>query len=198
MPAAAKGGNAGTGAAGAAEEVQRPPVPAAGGDSKRSSRSRSRNAAAEPAATGNGWCQRRWGGPSPASPSRRWRLNQRCGTRAEQPDAAGGADACKQRRRHAAATVGERGSAGLERRDGRLDLSTPVSSRHGFHYVIEVADSIVMPVRIEEADDGMYNLDIDDERYALGHAGRGEGTQRAMTDFAASRALSRERDSSDG
>ena len=77
-----------------------------------------------------------------------------------------------------------------ERRAGSLVYRMPVSSKHGLNFRVNVANSIISPVRLSMAADGTFLLHCDDERYAYEHVQRmneepGKATERAETDFAA-------------
>lgn len=80
-----------------------------------------------------------------------------------------------------------------ERRGGRLAFTMPVSSKHGYNHPVRVAMSVVTPVRMTMADDGVYLLHRDDEAYTSAYVQRcsaaqqhgSEGIEREPTDFAA-------------
>ena len=85
------------------------------------------------------------------------------------------------------------GLASQVRRDGRLAFRMPMSSKHGLNYVVNVAASIVTPVRMPTTADVLFLLHPEDEAYVAEHAARmneshqrgSRGTERAMTDFSA-------------
>ena len=86
------------------------------------------------------------------------------------------------------------GIVGHERRNGCLAYSMQISSEHGLNYPAHVASSIVTPVRMAMAADGVFLLDPADELYvgkymemmnAKKKAGDKSATERPPTDFAA-------------
>ena len=89
-------------------------------------------------------------------------------------------------------------SVAHERRDMCLAYNMHVSSKHGLNYVVNVARSIITPVRMSAMsakDGGVFLLHPDDERYADKHIqrmsanarqqGSKGATERAHTDFSA-------------